>query len=263
MTLGALTRSVVTVGMVMLLMACSKEESTNTKGEGGEGVIPFTKTLITSYTDTPTSSDRIEVKAYYFPAEEEKWQNFYLNIWSKADENDGLIHPVWGHSFGEKELLNAAKFDSLCKAHDDLSYNQTTRTVVQSCLYRRTTGLHVVSDTDYDAQHPAGTYLDDIVTVRFKSAEDYLKTGYTSLKDYLGKTTGPDYYYEGLPVYNLNLRENLSEFNEIQRKLIQFGFGFKLNKAPDRTDTHRFTITYTNEDGVELTGTTEPVTVRR
>lgn len=262
MTLDALTRSVVRVGTVMLLMACSKENNVETKGDdGADGVIPYVETLIASYTDAPASSDRIEVMADCASAVD--WQNVLLCLWPKGDEDDGLIHPLWGDSFKEEELHYANKFDSLAKAHNDHGYNRQTLTIVMGCLYRRTTGLHVVSDTDYDAQHPAGSYLDDIVTVRFKSAEDYLKTGYTSLKDYLGKTTGPDYSYEGLPVYNLNLRENLSEFNEIQRKLIRFEFRFRFTKAPDRTDTHRFTIVYTNEDGVELTGTTEPVTVRR
>ena len=132
--------------------------------------------------------------------------------------------------------------------------------MVLECLYRRTTGIHVVSGTDYDEEHPAGTYLDDIIRIHFKSAEDYLATGYTSLKHYLGKTTGPSSYYGAS---DLDLSEYLDEFNRIQRKLIRFSFSFRLTKAPDRTGTHRFTITYTNEDGVELTGTTEPITVRR
>ena len=129
-------------------------------------------------------------------------------------------------------------------------------------VYRRTTGIHVVSDTDYDGEHPAGTYLDDIMRIHFESAEDYLATGYTSLKQYQGKTTGPSSYYGSLPIIDLDLSEDLDEFNRIQRKLIRFSFSFRLTKAPEQTSTHRFTITYTNEDGVELSGTTQPITIR-
>ncbi len=75
-------------------------------------------------------------------------------------------------------------------------------------VYRRTTGIHVVSDTDYDGEHPAGTYLDDIMRIHFESAEDYLATGYTSLKQYQGKTTGPSSYYGSLPIIDLDLSED-------------------------------------------------------
>ena len=175
------------------------------------------------------------------------------------------IHAQWGVAFEDEALVwqNAAKYDSLAKAHNDLSYNRKTLIMGNSCLYRRTTGIHVVSDVDYDEAHPAGTYLDDIMRIRFTSAEDYLATGYTSLEQYLGQTTGPASYYGNVPIVNLDLSEDLDEFNQIQRKLIPFDFGFNLTKAPERTGTHRFTIIYMNEDGVELSATVEPIMVRQ
>lgn len=256
MTLGALTRSVVTVGMVMLFTACDKDKEMNDQN----GALPFLESLICSYTDTPTSEDMIRVRSLC-PSEAD-WQNVSFFMIQKDAYRNATIHPLWGVSFDDEALArqNAAKFDSLAKAHKDEGYNRFTLTSVMECLYRRTTGVHVVSDTDYNGEHPAGTYLDDIIRIHFKSAEDYLATGYTSLKHYLGKTTRPSSYYGAS---DLELSEYLDEFNRIQRKLIRFSFSFRLTKAPDRTDTHRFTITYTNEDGVELTGTTEPVTVRR
>ncbi|MFQ8806769.1 MAG: hypothetical protein ACLR8Y_18930 [Alistipes indistinctus] len=63
--------------------------------------------------------------------------------------------------------------------------------------------------------------------------------------------TGSSYY--GASRLGVERVAKRDEFNRIQRKLIRFGFSFRLTKAPDRTGTHRFTITYTNEDGVELT----------
>lgn len=259
MTLGALTRSVVTVGMVMLFTACDKDKEM----DDDNGDLPFCESLIGSYTDTPTSEDMVRIAALC-PSQTD-WQDVSFFMVQKDAYRAATIHSLWGTSFDDEALArqNAAKYDSLSKAHNDLDYNRRTLTMVMACLYRRTTGIHVVSDTDYDEEHPAGTYLDDIMRVHFKSAEDYLATGYTSLKQYLGKTTGPSSYYGSLPIIDLELSEYLDEFNRIQRKLIQFSFNFRLTKAPDRTGTHRFTITYTNEDGVELTGTTEPVTVRR
>ena len=256
MTLGALTRSVVTVGMVMLFTACDKDKEMDDQN----GALPFLESLICSYTDTPTSEDMIRVRSLC-PSEAD-WQNVSFFMIQKDAYRNATIHPLWGVSFDDEALArqNAAKFDSLAKAHKDEGYNRFTLTSVMECLYRRTTGVHVVSDTDYDGEHPAGTYLDDIIRIHFKSAEDYLATGYTSLKHYLGKTTRPSSYYGAS---DLELSEYLDEFNRIQRKLIRFSFIFRLTQAPEQTGTHRFTITYTNEDGVELSGTTEPVTVRR
>lgn len=256
MTLGALTRSVVTVGMVMLFTACDKDKEMN----DDNGALPFCESLIGSYTDTPTSEDMIRIAALC-PSETD-WSDVSFFMIQRDSYRAAAIHSLWGTSFDDEALArqNAAKYDSLSKAHNDLDYNRRTLTMVLECLYRRTTDIHVVSDTDYDGEHPAGTYLDDIIRIHFKSAEDYLATGYKSLKHYLGKTTRPSSYYGAS---DLELSEYLDEFNRIQRKLIRFSFSFRLTQAPDRTGTHRFTITYTNEDGVELTGTTEPITVRR
>ncbi|WP_297447529.1 hypothetical protein [uncultured Alistipes sp.] len=256
MTLGALTRSVVTVGMVMLFTACDKDKEM----DDDNGDLPFCESLIGSYTDTPTSEDMVRIAALC-PSQTD-WPDVSFFMIQRDSYEAATIHSLWGTSFDDEALArqNAAKYDSLSKAHNDLDYNRRTLTMVLECLYRRTTGIHVVSDTDYDEEHPAGTYLDDIIRIHFKSAEDYLATGYTSLKQYLGKTTRSSSYYGAS---DLDLSEYLDEFNHIQRKLIRFSFNFRLTKAPDRTGTHRFTITYTNEDGVELTGTIEPITVRR
>lgn len=257
MTLGALMRSVVMVGMVMLFTACDKDKEMS-DDDNANGALPFLESLIGSYTDTPTSEDMIQV-ATRCPSETD-WQGVSFSM-AQKDYQAAVIHPLWGTSFDDEALTrqNAAKYDSLSKAHNDLGYNRRTLTMVLECLYRRTTGIHVVSDTDYDDEHPAGTYLDDIIRIHFKSAEDYLATGYTSLKHYLGKTTRPSSYYGAS---DLDLSEYLDEFNRIQRKLIRFSFSFRLTKAPEQTSTHRFTITYTNEDGVELSGTTQPITIR-
>ena len=261
MTLGALMRSVVMVGVVMLFTACDKDKEMSDDDNANEA-LPFCESLIGSYTDTPTSEDMVRIAARC-PSQTD-WPDVSFFMEQKDSYQAATIHSLWGTSFDDEALArqNAAKYDSLSKAHNDLGYNRRTLTMVLECLYRRTTGIHVVSDTDYDEEHPAGTYLDDIIRIHFESAEDYLATGYTSLKQYLGKTTGPSSYYGSLPIIDLDLSEDLDEFNRIQRKLIRFSFSFRLTKAPEQTSTHRFTITYTNEDGVELSGTTEPITIR-
>ena len=136
------------------------------------------KSLIVSYRDLPTSNDEIECAIRC--DSETDWRLVSFTMTRKELSNkDMTIHAQWGVAFEDEALVwqNAAKYDSLTKAHNDLSYNRKTLIMVNSCLYRRTIGIHVVSDVDYDEAHPAGTYLDDIMCIRFTSAEDYLATG--------------------------------------------------------------------------------------
>ena len=62
MTLGALMRSVVMVGMVMLFTACDKDKEMS-DDDNANGALPFCESLIGSYTDTPTSEDMVRIAA--------------------------------------------------------------------------------------------------------------------------------------------------------------------------------------------------------
>ena len=55
---------------------------------------------------------------------------------------------------------------------------------------------------------------------------------------------------------------SLTQFNEEYRKLIADNIKLKFKTAPDVTSTHRFTVTYRDEDGRVLTATTAPVTLQ-
>lgn len=260
---GTLMGGTIFVGMIMMLTACSKDVN---KEDDSQGDIPFVKSFIQSYADTPTQ-DKVKVAIQSGVPTTTSYQNVSIEMRVVEDADYGVIHSLWGSradgmAWTEKEQTNAKKFDSLAKAHNDTGYDRETLIFVTKCLYRQTKSIHVVSDTDYDASHPAGTPLDDILTITFNSAEDYLKSGYKALDSYLGQTTCGMNDLEGRPVKSTQLRESLAEFNQIQRKLIEFGFVFTPNIAPDQTSTHRFTVTYTNEDGVVLTGTTDPITIQ-
>ena len=54
----------------------------------------------------------------------------------------------------------------------------------------------------------------------------------------------------------------LTRFNEEYRKLIRDGIDLDFKTAPDVTSTHRFTVTYRDEDGRVLTATAAPVTLQ-
>lgn len=146
-------------------------------------------------------------------------------------------------------------YDSICTAHKDTQYAKSDCPFEQfdyPANYRRMT-LDVVSDAPYDAAHPAGTSLADIITVRFPSAKEYIESGYKVLE-----TSKTQYYVNGA----LMLVKSLAQFNTEHRKLVGGSFRFEFTKAPDATSTHRFTIVYRDEDGRVLTSQMEPVTIR-
>ncbi len=262
---------------VGVLWGCDKNDSSKDDAD-----VSYTKSFIFSYAELPVQA-QVEAALIDEPIPHETdpanldqlrtvdahaatvYSDVKFVLRTKLGTTQIIYHDLWGSGpFSDEEIEAAAKFTELAKANDDLSYDRQGQGF-GNCLYRKTKSLHVVSDQDYDAEHPAGTLLDDILDVMFWSAEDYLKSGYTSFFDYLGETTRPIYpeRSDGTVVASEGpyMIESLLEFNRIQRTLIDFGFIFMPTQAPDRTGTHRFTITYTNEDGVELKGTTNPIMI--
>ena len=260
-----------------VLWGCDKNDSSKDDAD-----LPYAKSFIFSYAELPTQA-QVEAALVDEPIPHETdpadleqlrtvsthtetvYSDVKFVLKTKLGTTQTVYHDLWGSGpFSEEEIEAAAKFTELAKANDDFSYNRKGQGF-GVCLYKKTESLHVVSDAAYDAEHPAGTLLDDVLDVMFWSAEDYLKSGYTSFLDYLGKTTRPTYpeRSDGAVVAAEGpcMIESLVEFNQLQRTLINFGFIFMPNKAPNQTGTHRFTVTYTNEDGVVLTGTTEPITI--
>ena len=146
-------------------------------------------------------------------------------------------------------------YDSLCTAHNDTKYSAARERYVGEqfafpTLFRRMT-LSVASDTDYDATHPAGTPLDDVLNVYFYSVKEIVESGYDFDK----------YPSKGF-IDGHAIQEPLTQFNNEYRKLMGAMFKLSFTKAPAATSVHRFTVTYTDEDGRVLTSQMAPVTIQ-
>ena len=96
--------------------------------------------------------------------------------------NDIPIYYYHLNSSGkEKEV-----YDRLCRKHEDLNYNKY-RSLPPHDLPPETftyndkdfTALEIVSDKDYDAGHPAGTDLADIVRFMSWSPYNFIRSGYS------------------------------------------------------------------------------------
>ncbi len=178
-------------------------------------------------------------------------------------EYENIVRP--GYMFEQNDdefpviptLVN--RYDSLCKAHKDTEYSKKEKHYSGHqfiwATYRRMT-LDVTSDTQYDAAHPAGTSLEDIVNIKTYSAKEIIENGYD--KSLVVKDE------QGCLDLQLGheLKMPLEQFNREYRKLIADNLRLNLKTAPDVTSTHRFTVTYRDEDGRVLTATAAPVTLQ-
>ena len=229
---------------------------------------PFSDYFIRSYADPPTQEE-VEANVYssvtgdepQIPLNQIKLVFSYKNSVDIPQDYCLRNYPAT-----PEEKRGIVVFDSLARAHHDTEYKRRGE-VFCSCLFVRTDRIDVFSDTDYDAAHPAGTPLNDIVDIRFSSGEDYLQSGYTKGK-YLGKTTRlPIRYNSFYKTYDvsrsvIDLQESLEEFNRIKRKLIAFNFAFEFRSDPSHTAEHNFTIVYRNEQGLTLSGQVGPVLLK-
>ena len=155
------------------------------------------------------------------------------------------------------ELVN--RYDSLCKVHKDTEYSKEIKHYSGHqfglATYRRMT-LDITSDAQYDAVHPAGTSLVDIVNITAYSAKEIIDSGYD--KSLVVKDEQDCLVF----LLGHKLEMPLEQFNREYRKLIADNIRLNFKTAPDVTSTHRFTVTYRDEDGRVLTATAAPVTLQ-
>ena len=96
-----------------------------------------------------------------------------------TSENDKVKTAVYSfESKGEEKK----KYDELCKIHNDMSYNQKRRYIKFTgwgiCSAIDFKEIDVVSNKDFDSEHPAGTSLKDIVRFVSVSPKKFIDSGY-------------------------------------------------------------------------------------
>ncbi len=132
-------------------------------------------------------------------------------------------------------------YDALCEKHNDMTYNRKF-VIWDSAGPHQTSNIgidfvsiDIVSDIDFDTEHPAGESLGDIVRFRSISSKPYIDSGYK----------GSEYTtVEGL----------VSELTPDQLTLLgqnTFIGGLYFETSPTLEKTHTFTVTMTPDDGRE------------
>ena len=88
------------------------------------------------------------------------------------------------NSKGEEKKI----YDELCKIHNDLSYNQK-RSYIADPLWGKCSAIDfreidVVSNKDFDSEHPAGKSLKDVVRFVSISPKQFINSGYKATFDW-------------------------------------------------------------------------------
>ena len=103
-----------------------------------------------------------------------------IAIYRKYTSEDDLIKTA-SYSFKSKGE-EKKRYDELCKIHNDLSYNKKRSYIVVPiwgiCSAIDFREIDVISDKDFDSEHPAGTSLKDIVRFVSVSPKKFIDSGY-------------------------------------------------------------------------------------
>lgn len=137
----------------------------------------------------------------------------------------------------------AAKNDDNCSWN--VSFSQTKGNipkpedvVCNRALSKGISKIELESDENFDAEHPAGKSLMDIITLEI-----------CSFGKELSKTSGFGYVLPTVKPYN--------SFSKDELKVVGNYFYLKFSKTPTVAKTHNFTLTITFDDGEVYTDTVE------
>ena len=103
-----------------------------------------------------------------------------IAIYRKYTSEDDHIKTA-SYSFKSKGE-EKKRYDELCKIHNDMSYNQKRSYIVVPiwgrCFAIDFREIDVISDKNFDSEHPAGTSLKDIVRFVSVSPKKFIDSGY-------------------------------------------------------------------------------------
>jgi hypothetical protein len=177
------------------------------------------------------------------------------NIALRGSGENGLCG--WSSKGREKAI-----YDSLCVLHHDMSYNKKRDYIVGpgwGASYKGDiVSIDVVSNADFDAQHPAGAPLNDIVRIISVSPYPYITSGYKKTYDW--KRNPPENLQRenifrgrsnrGENPFYYPIDKRLSELTSSDLILADMSEIFLIfEKQPDLSKEHNLTVTIKVSDG--------------
>lgn len=174
----------------------------------------------------------------------------------------------------EEYAEKAGVYESLCSRYKDTAYPKVHHLLPYWCgrnyPVNNIVSIAVVSDADYDSDHPAGSSLADICEVLTASPRDFIASGYTDTCDWTAdlETLSPVF---GEEIPGWGVKEVKPVYKRLDKcwaeDLVLAGyypsfFTLRILQAPAADFNGRFTITLLDEKGKVFTLETEPVSWR-
>jgi len=181
---------------------------------------------------------------------------------SHSADNEVLEIRFWGTSADERTAPEL--FGYYARLYGDTRYGKYLLPGSNMAVAEAFRSISVVSDTDFDAEHLAGTSLDDIICLRSESAYEYIRSSYKQEDEYV------------------NCRKTLDKLKQDDMTLMRYTAVFKKNpwdkqcyawggynisgleedrynnltlsfrKYPEKADIHKLTFTFTKADGTKI-----------
>ncbi|MDO4726910.1 MAG: hypothetical protein Q4A56_06810 [Porphyromonadaceae bacterium] len=189
------------------------------------------------------------------------------NIAITRNYNANSMYVSYDSKGKEKEL-----YDKFCKEHNDMTYNNKRNKKVHgpgiaTVSATDFTSIDIKSNNDFDAEHPAGSSLGDIVRFVSFSPKRFIDSGYKDRSDWV--SSKPQIFDREPEIKNnLNVRgKDLSAFFVINKLLTEIGsdemqmlpksrHGYLIfDKSPTAQKEHLLTVTIYIRGGKVITKT--------
>ncbi len=164
----------------------------------------------------------------------------------RINSKKGSSHNIYTwKSKGKNKLV----FDSLSRVHNDMSYNKE-RWYIQvvgwgNCFYYDIASIDVVSEEDFDNNHPKGSSLKDVIRFHFLSLKKFIDAGYPE---------GNNHNIDIETSYEKKLSEiGTSEMAVLESWFSRFAGFFVFDTAPTLSKTHHLTFTFHYTNGETYT----------
>ena len=143
-------------------------------------------------------------------------------------------------------ITSGRSFDALSIYYNDLSYNRYTidgpRTAINDSIYK----IEVYTVENFDASHPAGSDISDLIECRYISYYDYIQSGYKKEDKDVGQYIAMTEYWgiEGAKM----LKDELTKINNRNTKLIAPTLVLKFKKEPENKGKFQFNLVFHLEE---------------
>lgn len=139
-------------------------------------------------------------------------------------------------------ITSGKNFDDLSTYYNDLTYNRYTvcgpRIAISDSIYK----IEVRTLEDFDALHPAGSDISDLIECQYISYYDYIQSGYKKENKDIGQSLDMQ-EYSGIEGAKM-LKNELTKMNYSNTKLIAPNFLLKFKKEPEKKDKLRFYLVF-------------------